>query len=72
MAEMCLDCLNRYSGTSYTKADVELGSKDYCEGCGEWKRVVVTICRPGWNKDTGRVHKREIDKDSGSGVARKV
>ena len=40
MAEFCLDCWNKLNGTHYTPDQVWL-EEDLCEGCGEWKPVVV-------------------------------
>ena len=40
MAEFCLDCWNEMNGTHYTPEQVVL-EEDLCEGCGEWKPVVV-------------------------------
>ena len=42
MAEFCLVCLNKLSGTSYTEADFLLSREaDLCENCGKMVRVVV-------------------------------
>ena len=42
MAEFCLACLNKLSGTSYTEADVLLSREvDLCENCGKIVPVVV-------------------------------
>lgn len=42
MAEFCLACLNKLSGTSYTEADVLLSREvDLCENCGKLVPVVV-------------------------------
>ena len=44
MAEFCLACLNRLSGTSYTEADFLLSREpELCENCG--KRVNVGVRR---------------------------
>lgn len=42
VAEFCLDCWNEINGTDETK-DKYVYSKelDLCEGCGEWKHVIV-------------------------------
>lgn len=40
MAEFCLDCWNRMNGTSYTERDV-VTDMDFCEGCEQWKPVIV-------------------------------
>lgn len=44
MAEFCLECLNRMSGTSYTHRDVVL-DEDFCEGCAQVKPCVVVLRR---------------------------
>lgn len=43
MAEFCLDCLNRMSGRNDDESYFVL-SKDLelCEGCGQWKKIVIT------------------------------
>ena len=42
MAEFCLECWNKLNGTEATETDYVLsGDLDLCEGCGEYKRVVV-------------------------------
>ena len=41
-AEFCLDCWNEMNGTHYTPEQVVL-EEDLCEGCGEWKPVVVGL-----------------------------
>lgn len=46
MAEFCLDCWNKLNGTSYTKRQVRT-DMDLCEGCGEWKPVIVAFRRHG-------------------------
>ena len=40
MAEFCLDCWNEMNRTHYTPEQVWT-EEDLCEGCGEWKQVVV-------------------------------
>ena len=44
MAEFCLDCFNKMNETDYAEDEVEI-SKDLelCEGCGEYKRVVIKL-----------------------------
>lgn len=53
MAEFCLDCWNKLNGTNYTEKEV-VTEVDLCEGCGQWKPVVVYV-RPrgvrGWLAD---------------------
>lgn len=44
MAEFCVDCWEKYNGNM--GYDVVLSSKydlDLCEGCGEYKRVVIGV-----------------------------
>jgi len=56
MAEFCLDCYNKLNDTRYSEKQVEL-EVDLCEGCGEWKPVVVWIGRPTvWNKTKNRLY----------------
>ena len=42
MADFCLDCWNKINKTNDSEREYVL-SKDteLCEGCGEWKRVVI-------------------------------
>lgn len=47
MAEFCLDCLRKLDGINYKDDEFEISTElDLCEGCGEWKHVVV--CRKGF------------------------
>lgn len=47
MAEFCLDCLNRIDGTHNTRTDIKLSLfRELCEGCGKYKRVVVSFRDP--------------------------
>lgn len=46
MAEFCLDCYNRLHGTHLTERVVRT-EWDLCEGCGNWKPVVISFRRPG-------------------------
>ena len=42
MAEFCLDCWNRINGTDDEEDKYILSEElDLCEGCGEWKHVVI-------------------------------
>ncbi len=42
MAEFCLKCFNKINETHYTRLQVKRSKElDLCEGCGEYKRVVV-------------------------------
>lgn len=46
MAEFCLDCLNKINGTNYDESKYIISDDlDLCEGCGEWKPVVVAVRR---------------------------
>lgn len=47
MAEFCLECWNKMNGTDDPKWKYVLSwERDLCEGCGQWKRVVV--CEREW------------------------
>ena len=42
MAEFCLDCWNKMNGTRHSKRKYVLSKDlDFCEGCGEFKHVVI-------------------------------
>lgn len=42
MAEICLDCWNKMNETNDSPCRYVLSrEKDLCEGCGEYKRVIV-------------------------------
>ena len=42
MAEFCLDCLNKLNGTKDSPCRYVISwSKDLCEGCGQYKRVII-------------------------------
>lgn len=42
MAEFCLDCWNMINNTKYTERDWVLSRRlELCEGCGEYKQVIV-------------------------------
>lgn len=44
MAEFCLDCWNRVNGTKDPPEKYVLSREyDLCEGCGEWKRVIIRL-----------------------------
>lgn len=44
MAEFCLDCWNKINGTNDSERKYILSDEfDYCEDCGEWKRVIIRI-----------------------------
>lgn len=43
MAEFCLDCWNKITHSNDTQRDFILSRKlDLCEGCGQWKHVIIT------------------------------
>lgn len=49
MAEFCLECLRELDGINYRKGEFVLSRElELCEGCGQWKRVVVvrSACPP--------------------------
>ena len=42
MAEFCLDCWNKINKTEENEKKYVLSKDlDLCEGCGEWKRVII-------------------------------
>lgn len=44
MAEFCIDCVNEMNDSNYTEKSVVLSENiELCEGCGEYKRVVIEI-----------------------------
>lgn len=44
MAEFCLNCFNKMENANLKKRHVVLSSEeDLCEGCGEYKRVVMRL-----------------------------
>ena len=46
MSEFCLECWNKINDTSIRKKDVILSSElDLCEGCGQWKPVIVRFTK---------------------------
>lgn len=43
VAEFCLACWNELNKTQLKRWNVELSwDLDFCEGCGQWKHVVVS------------------------------
>lgn len=43
MAEFCLDCWGKISGEEATESQYVLSEElELCEGCGEWKHVIVS------------------------------
>lgn len=61
MAEFCLDCFNEYcrpkGRREYGRQDVTLSwGLDLCEGCGEYKQVVVDLRpEPLWRRILRRI-----------------
>ena len=47
MAELCLDCFNKYNETNYKEQEIWL-EEDFCEGCAEWKPCVVSLRPKPW------------------------
>ena len=42
MAEFCLDCWNKLNNTEDGKEKYIISKElDFCEGCGEWKHVII-------------------------------
>ena len=42
MAEFCLDCWNKINGTDDGEKKYIISEDfDLCEGCGEWKHVII-------------------------------
>lgn len=42
MAEYCLECWNKLNGTNDSQRKYVISEdEEKCEGCGEWKRVIV-------------------------------
>lgn len=42
MADFCLDCWNKINETNGSKRKYILSEDlELCEGCGEWKRVII-------------------------------
>lgn len=48
MAEYCLKCAREVLGMTGPEIDRAVLSEDpdFCEGCGEWKQVVVSVKEP--------------------------
>ena len=47
MAEFCPECWNRLNGRKDTEKKYKMSADlDLCEGCGQWKRVIVCERRP--------------------------
>lgn len=46
MAEFCLNCWNKIMGTKDPPGKYIISRElDLCEGCGEWKPVVIRVKR---------------------------
>lgn len=51
VAEFCLDCWNELNHTNYHELTVTLSDDlDLCEGCGQWKPVVVLLQPPPYHR----------------------
>lgn len=61
MAEFCLDCLCKLDGKHYNETDFVLSDDlDLCEGCGQWKHVVVIWRQHSLLGDLGLLLKKFI------------
>ena len=59
MAEFCLDCMQKINGRHYDEMDFILSDDlDLCEGCGQWKHVVVVRRRRSLWGDFGLLLKK--------------
>ncbi len=48
MAEYCLDCWNKINESEDSEKDFILSEDlDLCEGCGEWKPVIIRARKRG-------------------------
>ncbi len=46
MAEFCLECWNKMNNTNDGAEKFFLTDElELCEGCGEWKQVIITECK---------------------------
>ncbi len=51
MAEFCLDCWNKINETNDEESKFVMSKElDFCEGCGEWKYVIVSEKKNFWDK----------------------
>lgn len=49
MAEFCVECWNSINGFDDSEEDYVLSRYlELCEGCGQWKRVVIRKRRYTW------------------------
>ena len=56
MAEYCLDCLNKINGTNHSSKKFIISDElDLCEGCSQWKNVVVARRRNIFIKKIRRI-----------------
>lgn len=55
MAEYCINCAKDYLGFSESELRRAVSSEepDWCEGCGQWKQVVVEV-RPAFREKVVR------------------
>lgn len=66
MAEFCLACWNKLHGENLTEDDISLSfDLDFCEGCAEWKPVVVSLLRPSMISKFRRALQRKLFGDDG-------
>ena len=50
MAEFCLKCWNKINRTNDDERDLVMSKDlDFCEGCGEWKHVVIRKRKSVWD-----------------------
>ena len=59
MAVFCLDCWNRLNGFQKTERDYVLSDDyDLCEGCGQFRPVIVFARKAKWLYDLKQTLKR--------------
>ena len=50
MAEFCLKCWNEMNKTSYEQNKFVMSEDlDFCEGCGEWKHIIICERKNFWD-----------------------
>ena len=51
MAKYCLKCWNEMSKTNHEESKFVMSDElDFCEGCGEWKRVIICERMNFWDR----------------------
>lgn len=55
MAEFCLECWKKLNEATDDKNYILSKDLDFCEGCGEWKPVVVTERRFYYHRQFNRI-----------------